>query len=250
MDLGLEGRVAIVTGASRGLGLAIAEAYANEGMKVIAAARTVDALENLAAAYPGGIEAVPCDMEDLTAVEALVAKAIGRFGDLHVVVNNAGIAPNADFTTQAVEDIQRVFTVNVLAPMVLARTAARHYIARTGGGKVINIASTSGLRGKPQLVAYSSSKGAMLRMTEALSGEWAKHDIQVNAIAPGAFETEAQALVTGDPKILERRLRKIPAGRMGDPAEIGALAAYLASPLANFVTGATYVIDGGEAAKL
>lgn len=250
MDLELTGRVAVVTGASRGLGRAIAAALADEGMSVIAAARSADDLASLAAAYPDRITAVPCDMQDQAAVEGLAATAIATYGDLHVVVNNAGIAPAADFTKQPVDEIQRVFAVNVIAPMLLARALASHCIEHGHGGKVINIASTSGLRGKPVLVAYSSSKGAVLRMTEALSGEWAKHNIQVNAIAPGAFETEAQAAVTGDPTTLERRLRKIPAGRMGDPAEIGALACYLASPRSDFVTGATYVIDGGEAAKL
>ena len=250
MDLQLTGRTAIVTGASRGLGRAIARTFADEGMTVVAAARSADDLAALAEEYPDRIAAVPCDMEDQAAVEGLVAGAIERFGDLHVVVNNAGIAPAADFTKQPVDEIERVFAVNVIAPMLLARTAANHYIASGHGGKVINVASTSGLRGKPVLVAYSSSKGAMLRMTEALSGEWAKHNIQVNAIAPGAFETDAQSAVLADATTLERRLRKIPAGRMGDPSEIGSLAAYLASPLSDFVTGATYVMDGGEAAKL
>lgn len=250
MDLQLAGRVAIVTGASRGLGRAIAAAYAAEGMSVIAAARSTADLDDLAATADGRIVAAPCDMEDRDAVEGLVALAIERFGDLHVVVNNAGIAPAGKITEQSFDVYDRVLAVNVIAPALLARTAARHFIARGGGGKVINIASTSGLRGKPTLVAYSSSKGALLRMTEAMAGEWATQGIQVNAIAPGAFETEAQGAVLADPTMLERRLRKIPAGRMGDPAEIGPLACYLASPVSNFVTGATYVIDGGEAAKL
>ena len=110
--------------------------------------------------------------------------------------------------------------------------------------------STSSLKGKPLLAAYSASKGALARLTEALAAEWARHGIRVNMIAPGAFATEAQAQVLADEKMLAARLRKIPMRRMGEPAELGPLVCYLASPLAAFVTGSCFVIDGGEVAKL
>ena len=119
-----------------------------------------------------------------------------------------------------------------------------------GSGKVINIASISGIRGKASLVAYSASKGAMLQFTKSLAAEWAKFGIQVNAIAPGAFNTEAQSSVLESPEILERRIRKIPSRRMGNSSEMGALVCYLASPKSDFVTGSVMVIDGGETAKL
>lgn len=250
MDLGLSGRVAIVTGASRGLGRAIVDAYIAEGMRVVAAARSADELQQLAASHPAGsVLAVPCDMQDLTAVAALADRAVDAFGRLDAVVNNAGIAPAATFAEEPVGAWLPVFTVNVFAPVALAKAAAPHFLSQKSG-KIINVASTSGLRGKPTLAAYSSSKGAMLRFTEALAGEWAQHGVQVNAIAPGAFATVAQQRVLDDPEILKRRLRKIPAGRMGDPDEIGALSCYLASPRSDFVTGAVYVIDGGESSKL
>jgi 2-dehydro-3-deoxy-D-gluconate 5-dehydrogenase len=121
---------------------------------------------------------------------------------------------------------------------------------RQGSGKIINIASISGLRGKASLVAYSASKGALIQMSKALAAEWARHNIQVNAIAPGGFKTEAQAAVLNDPEILRRRVRKIPAGRMADKDEIGPMICYLASPKSDFVTGAVFVIDGGETAKI
>ncbi|MDO8212589.1 SDR family NAD(P)-dependent oxidoreductase [Conexibacter sp. CPCC 206217] len=249
MDLGLEGRVAIVTGASRGLGRAAAVALAAEGAHVLGVARTTGDLASLAASDPQRIAVAACDMRDTAQVAALPAQAIERFGRVDVVVNNAGIAPAASFAEQDWQVWNEVLAVNVTAPAVLAQAAGRHFIAQRSG-KVINIASTSGVRGKPSLVAYSTSKGALVRFTEALSGEWARHGIQVNTIAPGAFDTVAQAAVTGSPEVLEKRVRKIPARRMGEVGEFGPLVAFLASPLAEFITGATYVIDGGEVAKL
>lgn len=249
MDLQLDGQVAIVTGASRGLGRAAALALAEEGVRVVAAARSGDALAELVDHYPDRIQAVTCDMEESDAVAGLVDEAVEAFGRLDVVVNNAGIAPAGAFEDQDPREWERVFRINVTAPAVLSR-AAGLVMLEQGHGRIINVASTSGLKGKPYLVSYSATKGAMLRMTEALAAEWAGRGVQVVAIAPGAFNTDAQSAVTEDPEMLRRRLRKIPAGRMGRVEEFGPLVCYLASPLATFVTGATFVIDGGEAHKL
>jgi 2-dehydro-3-deoxy-D-gluconate 5-dehydrogenase len=250
VDLGLDGHVAIVTGASRGLGRAIVEAFVAEGMSVVAAARSSAELDELAAtSRAGSVDPVRCDMANLDEVGGLADHAVSHFGRLDTVVNNAGIAPAGRFIDDEIDNWTSVFAVNVFAPVALTMAAGRVFLAQ-GHGKVINIASTSGLRGKPTLAAYSASKGAMLRFTEAVAGEWAKHAVQVNAIAPGAFATDAQRAVLESPDVLERRLRKIPVGRMGHAGEIGALACYLASPRSDFVTGAVYVIDGGESSKL
>lgn len=211
--------------------------------------RSVGALESLAAGSPERIQVAACDMRDGAKVAGLVDLAIERFGRLDIIVNNAGIAPAAQFLKQDFDVFNEVLAVNVTAPAILANAAGKIF-AEQGGGKVINVASTSGLRGKPRLVAYSTSKGALVRFTEALASEWARYDIQVNAIAPGAFRTDAQAAVTSSDEMLAQRVRKIPARRMAAPEEFGPLVAYLASPLSKFVTGATYVIDGGEVAKL
>jgi 2-deoxy-D-gluconate 3-dehydrogenase len=133
--------------------------------------------------------------------------------------------------------------------MTLAQAAGRILLAQ-GSGKLINIASTSGILGKATLVAYSASKGALLQFTKALAAEWAQGGVQVNAIAPGAFETDAQSAVLESPELLTRRLRKIPLGRMGASEEMGPLVCYLASPLSDFTTGSVFVVDGGESSKL
>ncbi len=249
IDLQLEGQVAIVTGASRGLGQAAALALAGQGVRVLAAARSLEDLKAMEKTAPGKILAAQCDMKDTDAVAKLPGQAISAFGRLDIVVNNAGIAPAGFFLKQSDEVWDEVMAVNVKAPATLARAAGQHMVEQ-GSGKIINIASTSGILGKAMLVAYSTSKGALLQFTKALAAEWATKGVQVNAIAPGAFETEAQRAVLESPDILKRRLGKIPLRRMGEVGEIGPLICYLASTVSNFVTGAVYVIDGGESCKL
>jgi len=249
IDLELDGSVAIVTGAGRGLGRAITLALAQQGARVLAVARSVDELQAVRELAPAQVRVRPCDMLDIAAVAALPGEAVREFGRLDIVVNNAGIAPAGRFEDQPDELWHRVLAVNVTAPAILARAAGRHLIAQ-GSGKIINIASTSGLLGKATLVAYSASKGALIQFTKALAAEWAGHGIQVNAIAPGAFATEAQRAVLDSPEMLERRTRKIPARRMGQSREIGPLVCYLASRQSEFVTGSVFVIDGGESCKL
>lgn len=247
----MNGQVAIVTGASRGLGEAIVRAFVAEGMRVVAAARDGQALAALSESCGGEevVRPVLTDVTDRIAVAKLPEITTAAFDRLDVVVSNAGAFPAGRFETMPLDDWDRAVAVNLMATVVLAKAAAPILLGR-GSGKVLTVASTAGITGKPMLAAYSATKAAVIRFTEALAAEWADRGVQVNAIAPGAFATNAQAAVTGDPQNLERRLRKIPAGRMGAPEEIGPLACYLASPLSNFVTGATFPIDGGEVHKL
>jgi 2-deoxy-D-gluconate 3-dehydrogenase len=249
IDFELEGKIAIVTGASRGLGRAAATELIGQGVRVLAVARSLDELKELESLARGNVRARQCDMHDIEDVARLPGEAIDAFGGLDIVVNNAGIAPAGRFLEQDEQVWNDVIAINVTAPATLTRAAGKHLIGQ-GSGKIINIASTSGILGKAMLVAYSASKGALLQFTKALSAEWASQGVQVNAIAPGAFATDAQRAVLDSPDMLERRLRKIPVRRMGESEEIGPLICYLASAKSDFVTGGVFVIDGGESCKL
>lgn len=249
MDFGLEGTVVLVTGASRGLGAAMATTLAAEGASVVAAARSTDSLAEVARRGNGRITAEAVDMRDEEAVTALVETVIARHGRIDALVNNAGIAPAGKFVDQDPDVWKETMAVNVIAPMLLAQAAGRHMIAQ-GSGRIVNVASTTGVRGKPHLVGYSTSKGAVVRMTESLAAEWAGKGVQVNCIAPGAFATDAQSAVIESPDLLARRIGKIPAGRMAEVEELMPLVCLLVSASSPFTTGSVFVVDGGESGKL
>ena len=250
MDLELENKVIIVTGASRGLGLAISKYLVDEGAFVVAAARSEEDLNSLQKHNYSRIHPVRCDLSIKKEVQELVSFASGSFGNLHGIVNNAGIAPAENSLNSDIEIMENTLKVNVIAPAIIAKEAAKHFVAQERGGSIVNIGSTSGLKGKASLASYSASKGALLRLTESLAAEWARYKIRINAVAPGAFETSAQAAVLENEDVLKARLRKIPQRRMGLPEEIAPMVAYLLSPISDFVTGACFVIDGGEVSKL
>ena len=250
MDLELENKVIIVTGASRGLGSAISKYLVDEGAFVVAAARSEEDLNSLQKHNYSRIHPVRCDLSIKKEVQELVSFASGRFRNLHGIVNNAGIAPAENSLNSDIEIMENTLKVNVIAPAIIAKAAAKHFVAQERGGSIVNIGSTSGLKGKASLASYSASKGALLRLTESLAAEWARYKIRINAVAPGAFETSAQAAVLENEDVLKARLRKIPQRRMGLPEEIAPMVAYLLSPISDFVTGACFVIDGGEVSKL
>lgn len=249
MDLQLSGKVVLVTGASRGLGAAMALQLAEEGATVVAAARSREGLEDIASRGQGRITTLEADMRDEASVAAAVPEVLARHGRIDGLINNAGIAPAGKFVNQDPQIWRDAMAVNVIAPMLLAQAAGASMIDNDGG-RIVNIASTTGVRGKPYLVPYSTSKGAVVRFTEALAAEWASKNVQVNCIAPGAFVTEAQKAVTESPELHAKRIAKIPAGRMADPSELVPLACLLVSPLSSFTSGAVFVVDGGESGKL
>lgn len=242
--------MAVVTGASRGLGRAMAQALAGAGADVALAARSRDDLEataRLVEAAGARALVVPTDVAVFAEVEALVARTVAELGRLDIVVNNSGIARPKPLVETSPEDWHAVLTVNLTGVFHACRAAAPHLIAQRSG-KVINIASVTAAVGLSHYTAYAASKGGIVAFTRTLGVEWARHGIQVNAIAPGWFLTDMNAAAFADPRIAERLLRDVPMRRTGRPEEIGPLVVYLASPASDFMTGQTIFLDGGHSA--
>ena len=248
--LRLDGRAAIVTGASRGLGRAMALALAGAGADVALASRSVSELEETARAIEKlGRRAlvVPTDVTVYAQVEALVEGATQTLGRLDIVVNNSGVAAVIPAAEMPPEDFRRTVEVNLVGAFNGCRAAAGRLIAQKSG-KIINLASALGASGLPGYAAYSASKGGVIALTRALAVEWARYNIQVNAMAPGWFVTDMNSQAFDDPKVRERLLRDVPARRTGRLEEIGPLVVYLASSASDYMTGQTVFLDGGHSA--
>jgi NAD(P)-dependent dehydrogenase (short-subunit alcohol dehydrogenase family) len=239
--------VAVVTGASRGLGRAIALALAEAGADVALAARSKADLEETARLVEGhGRRALvaPTDVTQYAAVESLMQQTVRALGRLDVVVNNSGIAGVKPLAEATPEDWRAIVDVNLGGVFNGCRAAAPHLTAQRSG-KVINLASVLGAVGLPGYTMYAATKGGVMALTRALAVEWARYNVQVNAIAPGWFVTDMNAVAFGDPRVNERLLRDVPARRTGRLEEIGPLAVYLAGPASDFMTGQTLFLDGG-----
>jgi 2-deoxy-D-gluconate 3-dehydrogenase len=246
----LAGKVAVVTGASRGLGRAIAVALADAGAAVALAARSRPHLEESAHAVEqagGRALVVITDVSRYAEVEALMDRTVTELGRLDIVVNNSGIAKVTPLAELSPDDWQAVLGVNLTGVFHGCRAAARYLIPQRSG-KVVNLASVLGAVGLPGYTAYAASKGGVMALTRTLGVEWARHNIQVNAIAPGWFVTDMNEAAFADPRIHDRLVGDVPARRTGRLEEIGPLAVYLASAGSDFMTGQTIFLDGGHSA--
>ena len=249
-DRPLEGRRALVTGAGRGLGRATALALADAGAALALAGRSMRVLAELATeleSHRARAVAVAADVTVEADVERMVAEATEALGGLDILVNNSGVLITTPLAETSLEDWQRVIATNLTGNFLCCRAAAP-YLFDSDHAKVINVASIFGFHGEPSLTAYSASKAAVINLTRTLAAEWARTGVQVNAIAPGYFETEMNADARADAAMRERIVRQIPQRRMGGANELGTLMVYLASSAADFVTGETIVIDGGQLA--
>lgn len=242
--------MAIVTGASRGLGRAMAVAFAAEGAHVALAARSKPDLEETAQQVERhGVRAlvVTTDVSRYAEVEALVTRTVATLGGLDVLVNNSGIARTTPLAEATPEDWRAIVDVNLTGVFNGCRAVAPHLIAKRRG-KVINLASVLGAVGLPGYALYAATKGGVIALTRTLGVEWARHNVQVNAIAPGWFVTDMNEAAFADPRINERLTRDIPMRRTGRLEEIGPLAVFLASAASDFMTGQTIFLDGGHSA--
>ena len=245
IEVKLPGQLAIVTGASQGIGKAIALELGKAGATVVCVARNAEKLKETVAAIEdtgGKAEAVSCDVTSREEVDKLVEDAAEKHGQLHIMVNNAGITRDMLLPRMSDEDWDEVIATNLRGTFLFTRAASR-LMMRSRYGRIINISSVSGIMGNPGQTNYSASKAGMIGMTRSLSRELAGRKVTVNAVAPGFIETEMTAKLSD--MVLEEAKKRIPAKRLGHVDDISGAVLFLASPAAAYVTGQVLTVDGG-----
>jgi gluconate 5-dehydrogenase len=247
----LTGRTALVTGGGRGIGRHIAVGLAEAGCDVVVASRKLESCEETAAALEKlgrRAWALPVDLADEASIDALADAALEAVGRLDILVNNAGVIWGAPTLDYPLKGWDRTFAVNVRGLWQLSQRAARH-MAERGGGAIVHVSSISGFRGsleeKEPAIAYSAAKGAVNTLTKDMAVKLAPHGIRVNAIAPGAFDTDLMDYVKGDDETLRRFLDQIPLARAGCEDDVKGAAVFLASDASAYVTGHILMVDGG-----
>ena len=246
---GLDGRVAIVTGASSGLGERFARVLAAAGARVVGAARRTDRLERLAAEVES-VEPCACDVTVDEDLERLVAFTLERYGQIDVLVNNAGMGGGHPAEDEPAEHFRRMIEVNLNAVFMLSRLAARSMLER-GSGSIVNIASMYGLVAAAPVAqaSYCASKGGVVNLTRELGAQWARRGVRVNALAPGYFPSEMASVMIEDERSAKFLRRNTPTGRPGMRHELDGPLLFLASDASSYVTGHTLVVDGGWTAR-
>ena len=250
-----ENRFALVTGAAQGIGRACAERLLAEGAAVALSDINAAKLEATRAALAAGqsdgkVIALVADASSPEAGRAVVEKAVTKFGAIDVLVNNAGIIDTADFLDLSLEDFDRVLAVNLRGAFVIAQAAARQMVAQVKAGRapgaIVNMSSANAHFALPDHVAYSISKAGLTQLTKAAAISLAATGVRVNAVGPGTIDTEIVKAVADNPAALNKILSRTPLGRFGDPSEVAAIVAFLASSDASYITGQTIFPDGGR----
>lgn len=244
VQFGHQGRVCIITGAAQGIGAACARRFAAEGARTVLA-DVADAPGQALAQELGGLY-VHCDVGDKAQVDALVAQTLAAHGRIDVLVNNAGIFRAADFLDVTEADFDAVLRVNLKGSFLMGQAAARA-MAASGGGAIVNMSSVNGVLAIPNIASYNVSKGGINQLTRVMALALADRNIRVNAVAPGTIATElaAQAVLTSD-EARNKIMSRTPMKRLGEPAEIADVVAWLASDAASYVTGEIVTVDGGR----
>ncbi len=244
----LENRIAIVTGAARGIGLSIAERFVQEGAKVIMS-DVLDA-EGERAAKAIGATYRHCDVSSAAEVNALVSFTVETHGAVDILSNNAGIAVGGDFLEVTEADFDRVIAINLKGSFLTLQACARHMVKQAQAGRkpgaIVNMSSVNDTLAIPGIVSYCVSKGGVSQLTRATALALAPHGIRVNAIGPGTIDTDMARGVLADKAALNRAMSRTPLGRVGAPSEVASIAAFLVSDDASYVTGDTIYVDGGR----
>jgi NAD(P)-dependent dehydrogenase (short-subunit alcohol dehydrogenase family) len=240
----LDGQVAIVTGASSGLGARFAHVLAGAGASVVVAARRADRIEALAKALDG--VAVPCDVVDTADRDRLMTTTLERFGRVDILVNNAGVGVPEPAESEAPERFAEVLDVNLTAAFAVSQLVGRSML-EAGRGTIVNVVSILGIvsAGQIPFPSYAASKGGLIALTRELAGEWSRRGVRVNALAPGWFESEMTADMFADERSMSWVRRKAPMGRPGQPHELDGALLFLASDASSYVTGQVLAVDGG-----
>jgi 3-oxoacyl-[acyl-carrier protein] reductase len=249
--LRLEGKTAIITGAGRGIGKAIAHKFLLEGARVLICDIVPERLEETTLELQafGEVQCLVGDVSQSEFCGSVVQTALEVFGEINILVNNAGIAVFARFLEHSEQAWDQTLNVNLKSMFLLSQRVARQMVAKGGGGAIVNMASTNGLLGERDLVAYNASKGGVILLTKTLAIELAEHNIRVNCVAPGLIRTTLAAESGSGDTFFDESLDKIPMRRLGTPQEVANVFAFLASDEASFITGETIVIDGGQLAE-
>jgi 2-dehydro-3-deoxy-D-gluconate 5-dehydrogenase len=249
-DFALKGKAAIVTGSSTGLGQGMSLALAQAGASVLGVDYVESAdTEKTIESSGGKFEYIVRNLMTIEHAQGIVDEAVKRFGRLDILVNNAGIIRRQDIIDFTEKDWDDVLAINLKTVFFLSQAAARRFIGQGGGGKILNVASMLSFQGGIRVVSYTASKSGVAGITRAMANEWAKHGINVNAIAPGYMATNNTAPLRADAERSEDILKRIPAGRWGTPADVAGPAVFLCSPAADYVNGYTLAVDGGWLAR-
>jgi NAD(P)-dependent dehydrogenase (short-subunit alcohol dehydrogenase family) len=249
---GLDGKGVLIIGGTSGIGLATARRFLDEGSRVfVAGLEETELKDTLVALLPlGPIEGVVGDVADEGAVDAIVDAAAASLGRIDVLLNNAGIAHKAPFLETETDAWDRMIAVNLRGMFLVARAAGRLMAADGAGGAIVNMASTNALGGEERYTAYDASKGGVLQLTRTMAVELGAHGIRVNCLCPGFIDTPLNRDLEGEDFVRAYERDHIPLGRRGQPEEVAAAYAFLASDEASFIHGAALVIDGGQTAVM